>query len=281
MRELDVREIKEAVKKLCMEANYEIPEDVLNGFKSAKLLEESETGKKVLDILIENSEIAKNEKVPYCQDTGMTVVFVEIGQEVKLVGGSIEKAINEGVAEGYTEGYLRKSVVSDPLFDRKNTGTNTPAVIHYKIVEGDKVKIIVAPKGGGSENMSRLKMLKPADGIEGVKKFVIETVSIAGANPCPPIIVGVGIGGNFELSALLAKKALLRPLGDRNPDPRYAKLEEELLQEINKLGIGPSGFGGRITALDVKIEWHPCHMATLPVAVNIQCHAARHKEVVI
>ena len=281
MRELDVREIKEAVKKLCMEANYEIPEDVLNGFKSAKLLEESETGKKVLDILIENSEIAKNEKVPYCQDTGMTVVFVEIGQEVKLVGGSIEKAINEGVAEGYTEGYLRKSVVSDPLFDRKNTGTNTPAVIHYKIVEGDKVKIIVAPKGGGSENMSRLKMLKPADGIEGVKKFVIETVSIAGANPCPPVIVGVGIGGNFELSALLAKKALLRPLGDRNPDPRYAKLEEELLQEINKLGIGPSGFGGRITALDVKIEWHPCHMATLPVAVNIQCHAARHKEVVI
>jgi len=281
VRELDVREIKEAVKKLCMEANYEIPEDVLNGFKSAKLLEESETGKKVLDILIENSEIAKNEKVPYCQDTGMTVVFVEIGQEVKLVGGSIEKAINEGVAEGYTEGYLRKSVVSDPLFDRKNTGTNTPAVIHYKIVEGDKVKIIVAPKGGGSENMSRLKMLKPADGIEGVKKFVIETVSIAGANPCPPIIVGVGIGGNFELSALLAKKALLRPLGDRNPDPRYAKLEEELLQEINKLGIGPSGFGGRITALDVKIEWHPCHMATLPVAVNIQCHAARHKEVVI
>jgi len=281
VRELDVREIKEAVKKLCMEANYEIPEDVLNGFKSAKLLEESETGKKVLDILIENSEIAKNEKVPYCQDTGMTVVFVEIGQEVKLVGGSIEKAINEGVAEGYTEGYLRKSVVSDPLFDRKNTGTNTPAVIHYKIVEGDKVKIIVAPKGGGSENMSRLKMLKPADGIEGVKKFVIETVSIAGANPCPPVIVGVGIGGNFELSALLAKKALLRPLGDRNPDPRYAKLEEELLQEINKLGIGPSGFGGRITALDVKIEWHPCHMATLPVAVNIQCHAARHKEVVI
>jgi len=281
MREIHVEEVKKAVKKLCMEANYFLPQDVLDSFKKAKSKEESEVGKSVLEILEENASIAANEQIPYCQDTGFAVIFLEIGQDVRFVGGNLEDAVNEGVAEGYVEGYLRKSIVSDPLFERKNTGNNTPAVIHYSIVPGDKVKITVAAKGGGSENMSRLAMLKPADGVEGVKKFVIDTVSKAGPNPCPPIIVGVGIGGTFEKVAFLAKKALLRPIGERNRDSRYAKLEEELLEEINKLGIGPAGFGGRITALDVKIEWYPCHIASLPVAVNIQCHASRHKEVEI
>ncbi|WP_457678904.1 fumarate hydratase [Thermovibrio sp.] len=278
MREVHVDKVRETVKRLCMEANYRLPEDVLKAFKEGKEKEVSEVGKSVFEILEENARIASSEELPYCQDTGFAVVFVEVGQEVRFVGGSLEEAINRGVAEGYTEGYLRKSIVSDPLFDRKNTKDNTPAVIHYKIVPGDRVKITVAAKGGGSENMSRLAMLKPADGVEGVKKFVLKTVSDAGPNPCPPITVGVGIGGTFEKVAYLAKKALLRPIGHRNPDPRYAKLEEELLEEINKLGIGPSGFGGRITALDVKVEWYPCHIASLPVAVNIQCHASRHKE---
>ncbi len=279
MREIHVDEIRRAVKKLCMDANYYLPEDVLLAFEEGKKKEESEAGKNVFEILQENASISATEQMPYCQDTGFAVLFVEIGQDVRFVGGSLEEAINRGVAEGYTEGYLRKSIVSDPLFDRKNTGDNTPAVVHYSVVPGDKVRITMAAKGGGSENMSRLAMLKPADGVEGVKRFVLETVSKAGPNPCPPIIVGVGIGGTFEKVAFLAKKALLRPIGDRNKDLRYAELELELLDEINKLGIGPAGFGGRVTALDVKIEWYPCHIASLPVAVNIQCHASRHKEI--
>jgi len=279
MREIDALKVKEAVKKLCMEANYYLPKDVLKAFKEGESREVSQVGKNVFKILQENADIAAKEELPYCQDTGFAVVFVEIGQDVRIVGGSLEEAINRGVSEGYTEGYLRKSIVSDPLFDRKNTGDNTPAIIHYQVVPGDKLRITVAAKGGGSENMSRLAMLKPADGVEGVKKFVLKTVSDAGPNPCPPITVGVGIGGTFEKVAYLAKKALMRPIGHRNEDPRYAALEEELLEEINKLGIGPGGYGGRITALDVKIEWFPCHIATLPVAVNIQCHASRHKEI--
>ena len=281
MREIDVNIIVEAVKKLCMEANYNLPQDVVNAFRKGKEKEVSEIGRSVFDILLENARIASEERMPYCQDTGFAVLFVEIGQGVRFIGGDLEDAINKGVAEGYVEGYLRKSIVSDPLFDRKNTNNNTPAVVHYSIVPGDKVKIVFAAKGGGSENMSALAMLKPADGVEGVKDFVIRTVSNAGPNPCPPVTVGVGIGGTFEKVAFLAKKALLRPIGHRNPDERYAKLEVELLNEINKLGIGPSGFGGKVTALDVKIEWYPCHIASLPVAVNIQCHASRHKEVVI
>ncbi len=281
MRKIHVDLIKETVKRLCMEANYHLPSDVLQSFERGILKEESELGKNVLKILRENAQIASENKVPYCQDTGFAVIYVELGQDVSIVGGELEKAINDGVSEGYREGYLRKSIVSDPLFDRKNTKDNTPAVIHYRIVPGDRLKITVAPKGGGSENMSRLAMLKPADGVEGVKRFVLQTVSDAGPNPCPPIIVGVGVGGTFEKVAFLAKKALLREVGHRNPDPRYAELELELLEKINKLGIGPAGFGGKITALDVKIEWHPCHIASLPVAVNIQCHAARHKEAVL
>ncbi|WP_457568061.1 fumarate hydratase [Desulfurobacterium sp.] len=279
MREIHVDMIKEVVKNLCMDVNYYLPEDVLDSFDRGMAQEKSPVGRNVFEILKENAAIASEKKIPYCQDTGFAVFFVEIGQDVRIVGGDINEAIKEGVSLGYTEGFLRKSIVSDPLFDRKNTGDNTPPIIHYSIVPGDRLKIKMAAKGGGSENMSRLAMLKPADGVEGVKKFVLETVSEAGPNPCPPIIVGVGVGGTFEKVAYLAKKSLMRPIGDRNPDPRYAALEEELLEKINKLGIGPAGFGGTVTALDVKIEWYPCHIASLPVAVNIQCHASRHKEV--
>lgn len=279
MREIHVDKIREAVKNLCMDVNYYLPEDVLASFDRGIKDEKSPVGRNVFEILKENAAIASEKKIPYCQDTGFAVLFVEIGQDVRIVGGDINEAIKKGVAEGYTEGYLRKSIVTDPLFDRKNTGDNTPPIVHYSIVPGDKLRIKMAAKGGGSENMSRLAMLKPADGVEGVKKFVLETVSEAGPNPCPPIIVGVGVGGTFEKVAYLAKKSLMRPIGDRNPDPRYAALEEELLEKINKLGIGPAGFGGTVTALDVKIEWYPCHIASLPVAVNIQCHASRHKEV--
>ncbi|WP_022847243.1 MULTISPECIES: fumarate hydratase [unclassified Desulfurobacterium] len=279
MREIHVDRIREAVKNLCMDVNYYLPKDVLASFDRGIKEEKSSVGRNVFEILKENAAIASEKKIPYCQDTGFAVLFIEIGQDVRIVGGDINEAIKEGVAEGYTEGYLRKSIVTDPLFDRKNTGDNTPPIIHYSIVPGDKLKIKMAAKGGGSENMSRLAMLKPADGVEGVKRFVLETVSEAGPNPCPPIIVGVGIGGTFEKVAYLAKKSLMRPIGDRNPDPRYAALEEELLEKINKLGIGPAGFGGTVTALDVKIEWYPCHIASLPVAVNIQCHASRHKEI--
>lgn len=278
MKELDLRKVTDEVERMCIEGNYFIGKDVLDKIKEAYAKEESEVRKNILGQIIENDEIAANEQVPMCQDTGIVVVFLEIGTEVRIPG-DIYEAVNEGIRRGYEKGYLRKSVVKDPL-DRVNTKDNTPAIIHTTLVPGsDKVKIIVAPKGGGSENMSVLKMLKPSDGIEGIKKLVIETIKNAGGNPCPPIIVGVGIGGNFEKAAILAKKAILRDINDKSSSPINAKLEEELLELINKTGVGPLGLGGRTTALAVKVETYPCHIAALPVAINLNCHAARHKEV--
>jgi fumarate hydratase subunit alpha len=280
MKEINVSRITEEVKKLCIEANYYLNPDIRKRFEEANAKESSEVAKNIINILVENADIAKNENMPMCQDTGMTVVFVELGQEVHILGGALEAAINEGVRQGYEAGYLRKSVVGDPI-ERVNTKDNTPAIIHYNIVPGDKLKIEVSPKGFGSENMSQLKMLKPSDGIKGVKDFVLKVVKEAGPNPCPPIIVGVGIGGTFEKSALLAKKSLMRSTDKRNNNPYYAKLEEELLDAINNLGIGPQGFGGRTTALAVNVEAYATHIAGLPVAVNISCHATRHAEVEI
>lgn len=278
MKELDLRKVTDEVERMCIEGNYFIGKDVLDKIKEAHAKEESEVGKKILGQIIENDDIAAKEQVPMCQDTGIVVIFVEVGTDVKI-NGDIYEAINEGVRRGYEKGYLRKSVVRHPL-DRVNTKDNTPAIIHTKLVpNSDKVKIIVASKGGGSENMSALKMLKPSDGIEGVKKLVVDTIKNAGGNPCPPIIVGVGIGGNFEKAALLAKEAVLRPINDKNADPIAADLEAELLELINKTGVGPLGLGGRTTALAVKVNTYPCHIAALPVAININCHAARHKEV--
>lgn len=275
-KEIPYQKIVDTVAKLCIDANCLIGDDIINSFKSGLQLEESPTGKDILNQLIENAEIAKNEMIPACQDTGFAVVFLEVGSGVKVTGGELFNAINAGVAKGYKEGYLRKSIVSDPL-RRKNTGDNTPAVIHTEIVPGDNLKIIIAPKGGGSENMSEVKMLTPAAGAEGIKKFVVDRVMRSKANPCPPIVVGVGIGGTFEKVAYLAKKALLRDIGTVHPDPFYAEMEKDLLERINKTGIGPQGFGGRVTALAVFIETYPCHIASLPAAVNINCHAARHK----
>lgn len=271
-------QIVEAVKGLCMEANFVLGGDVLEAFERALETEESPTARAILGELEENARIAREERVPMCQDTGLAVVFVEMGQEVKIEEGLLVEAIQEAVRQGYREGYLRKSIC-DP-FTRKNTGDNTPAVIHLELVAGDRLKITVAPKGGGSENMSALAMMKPADGLEGIKRFVIQKASEAGPNPCPPVIIGVGIGGNFERVALLAKKALLRPLGSTHPDPELASLEEELLERINALGIGPQGLGGRTFALGVHVEKEPCHIASLPVALNMNCHASRHKEVI-
>ena len=279
MREIHTSQITTAVRNLCIDANTHLGEDVLEAFAKAMDQEVSPTGKDILEKLVENAGIAKAEEIPICQDTGFAVVFAEIGQEVHLVGGDLKEAINEGVRQGYQEGYLRKSVCHP--FTRTNTGDNTPAVIHFDIVPGDGVKLIVAPKGGGSENMSRVTMLTPAVGIQGVKDFVVQRVKESGANPCPPTIVGVGIGGTFETAALLAKKALLRPLGSENSDPELAALEQELHEEINALGIGPQGLGGRITSLAVHVNMMESHIASLPVAVNIQCHAARHKEMVL
>ena len=279
MRQIDANAVVDTVSRLCMEANYFLGEDVAKALKEGLKKEESETGKDILNQLLKNAEIASNEKIPICQDCGFAVVFVEMGTEVH-VNGNIIDAINEGVRKGYTDGYLRKSIVSDPI-KGKNTGDNTPAIIHTTFVKGDKLKITVAPKGGGSENMSEVKMGKPADGIEGVKNFVLDRVTRSSSNPCPPIVVGVGIGGTFEYVAFLAKKALLRNIGERNPDPFYADVERELLEWINKIGIGPMGLGGRVTALDVFIEVHPRHIASFPVAVNINCHAARHKTAII
>jgi len=275
-----VGRITQAVAKLCKDANYYLGEDVIEAFNNAYEQELSLTGKEIIEQLIKNADIARAEDVPMCQDTGFAVVFVELGQDVHIVGGSLEDAINEGVRQGYTEGYLRKSIVGHPL-ERVNTGDNTPAVIHLKLVPGDQLKITVAPKGGGSENMSAIKMLKPAEGVDGVKKFVLDTVKEAGPNPCPPIIVGVGIGGTFEKAALLAKEALLRPVGVPSHKPEIAELEKELLKKVNNLGIGPQGLGGRITALAVHVNIYPAHIASLPVAVNINCHASRHKEVIL
>ncbi len=280
MREISTEEITKNIKEMCIEANYILSDDVKNKIIDSAAIEDSEIGKKILSQLEENMDIAENEQIPICQDTGMAVVFIKVGQEVHITGGSLENAINQGVREGYTEGYLRKSVVKDPLI-RENTKDNTPAIIHYEIVPGDKVEITVAPKGFGSENMSRVCMLKPADGIEGVKKAVIETVKLAGPNACPPVVVGVGIGGTFEKCALLAKKALTRDINSENGIEYVAELEKELLVEINNLNIGPGGLGGNITALGVNIETYPTHIAGLPVAVNMCCHVNRHKNRII
>ncbi len=279
MREVRYEDIVKAVKEISIRANYELPGDVVNAFKEALEREESELGKEVLRQILLNAQTATEEGMAYCQDTGVAVVFVDVGQDVHVVGGYIGDAITEGVRQGYTEGYLRASMVYDPVFERRNTGDNTPPIIHYKVVPGDRIKIIFAPKGAGSENTSRLAMLKPADGWEGIKRFVLETVKLAGPNACPPLTVGVGIGGNFEMCAILAKKALLRKVGERSQDPTARRMEEELIQDINKLGLGPMGFGGTVTTVDVKVELYPCHIASLPVAVNIQCHASRHAEV--
>jgi fumarate hydratase subunit alpha len=279
MREIEVTQVTQAVKAAAIAANYEAGADLLAALAKGAELEESLTGKEIFRHLLENARIALEERIPMCQDCGLAVIFAEVGQDVHLVGGSFEAAIQEGVRQGYSEGHLRKSLCH-PL-TRVNTGDNTPAVIHTEIVPGDRLKLTVVPKGGGSENMSRLYMLKPADGLAGIKEKVVVTVEEAGPNPCPPIIVGVGIGGTFERAALLAKKSLLREVGQANPDPELADLERQLLEEVNHLGIGPQGLGGRITALAVHILMQPCHIASLPVAVNIQCHASRHKEVVL
>jgi len=279
MREIHVDSIVAAVKDLCIKANIELGEDVLKAFDRALENEPSPIGREILERLKENAQIARTEQIPICQDTGVAVAFVELGQDVHIVGGTLKEAIEEGVRQGYRDGYLRKSMCHP--FTRQNTGDNTPAVVHIDLVPGDNLKIILAPKGGGSENMSRVTMLTPAVGVEGVKEYVVQRVRESGANPCPPIIVGVGIGGTFEMAALLAKKALLRTIGSNNPDPELDKLEKEWLEEINCLGIGPQGLGGRTTCLAVHIEMMPCHIASLPVGVNIQCHAARHKEIVL
>jgi len=281
MREVNVKDLISIVKKLCIDANYYMGEDIIQRIKELKVKEESPTAKSVLDILLKNYELAEKEQMPICQDTGVAVCFIEIGQDVHLVGGDFTDAINEGVRQGYKDGYLRKSMVNDPIIDRVNTKDNTPAIIYTDIVPGDKIKITIAPKGGGSENMSEVKMMKAADGIEGVVEFVVDRIKRSGGNPCPPIVVGVGLGGNFEQSALLAKKSLLRPLTEKNSDPKWAEVEEEILEKVNNLGIGPQGLGGRTTALGVHILSKPCHIASMPVAVNVQCHAARHKSAVI
>lgn len=281
MRNMDVKEVKMAVSKLCIQSCCELPDEVITTMQSATINEESPLGKEILEIIMKNAKLAKETDCPICQDTGLTVVYAEIGQEVHFTGGDLETAIHAGVADGYISGYLRKSSVDDPLFLRKNTGDNTPAIIHTTIVPGDKVKLIVLPKGCGSENMGALKMLKPADGVEGVVNFVLETVRIAGPNPCPPITVGVGIGANMERAAELAKHSLTRPMGEHNPNPKYAELEDEILRRVNLTGIGPSGLGGTTTALAVNIEYAPTHIGGLPVAVNLNCHAARRAVVTL
>ena len=280
MREIDAKQITETVAQMCKEAAYYLPDDVYNAMKKARETETSPVGQNVLDQIIRNAEIAKAEDRPYCQDTGMTIVFLEVGQDLHITGGLLEDAVNAGISKGYTEGYLRKSVVGEPLFNRVNTKDNTPGVIYTKIVAGDKLKITVAPRGFGSENKSGVKMLVPADGVEGVKKAVMEIILHASMNPCPPMVVGVGIGGTMDRAALLSKLALTRSVDERNPMPEYAKLEGELLELINQTGIGPQ-LGGNTSALAVNVEWGPTHIAGLPVAVTICCHAMRHKQRVL
>ena len=280
MREICVSQITDVVAKLCIEANTHLPEDVKWAIKTCRACEDWKIAQDVLDQIVENFEIADRECVPICQDTGMACVFLEIGQDVHLVGGNLTDAINEGVRRGYAEGYLRKSVVADPI-RRGNTGDNTPAMIYTEIVPGEEVKITVGPKGFGSENMSAIRMFKPSAGLQGIKDFIIETVEAAGPNPCPPMVVGVGIGGTFDKAALLAKKALMRPLDSSNPDPYYAELEVEMLEKINELGIGPQGFGGKTTAIGLNIETLPTHIAGMPCAININCHVTRHQSEVI
>ncbi|MBQ7063491.1 MAG: fumarate hydratase [Firmicutes bacterium] len=278
MREISVDLIRDAVAALAVKANTVVDARVEEALKTARQREESPVGREILDQLLQNAEIARATATPICQDTGLAVVFVRVGQDVHLTGGSLEDAVNQGVAKGYTDGYLRKSVVRDPL-DRINTKDNTPAIIHYEIVPGDELTITVAPKGIGSENMSRLYMLKPSQGAEGIRQAVLQTVREAGSNACPPLVIGVGVGGNFEKCALLAKRALLRPLGEPSPDPAWAAMERDLLNAVNDLGIGPQGLGGRVTALGLAIETYPTHIGGLPVAVNINCHVARHETV--
>ena len=279
MREIHVDEVRDNVAQMCVEAAYDLSEDVCNAFDRAQETETAPAAKEVIGLLKENARIAREDRIPICQDTGIAVFFVEIGQDLRIKNGLLTDAINEGVRKGYKEGYLRKSVV-DPL-TRKNTGDNTPAIIYTEVVPGDKLKISFMPKGAGSENMSVIRMLRPTEGIEGIKEFVLECVRQAGANPCPPIVVGVGIGGTFEKAALMAKKSLLRYIGSPNPKLELASLEEELLKAVNRTGIGPEGLGGKVTAMAVHIESHPCHIASLPVAVNINCHATRHKTITL
>ncbi len=279
MRDLKASLITQAVKEMAVSSNFNIGEDILGALKAAVKTEESPTGKEILEQIIENDKIAREEQVPMCQDTGFAVIFLEIGQDVHIQG-DLKEAVNEGVRQGYKEGFLRKSILGDPI-KRMNTKDNTPAVIHAEIVPGEEVVVKFAAKGGGSENMSKIKMMAPSAGVEGVKKFVVDSAAEAGSNPCPPILIGVGIGGTFEKCAMLAKKALFRKVGERNPDPYYADLERELLSLVNKTGVGPQGLGGTTTALDVFVETYPCHIASFPAAVNIQCHAARHEERVL
>ena len=278
MRDISAGQISAAVEKLCIEANSCLPRDVFQALAQAKENEKSPLGREVLGDILKNAELARDENMPICQDTGLAVFFVELGQEVHITGGGIYEAIDEGVRRGYENGYLRKSTVTDPFLTRVNRGDNTPAIVHISIAGGDKIKITCAPKGAGSENMSALAMLTPAAGIEGLKKFVVETVEKAGSNSCPPVIVGIGAGGTMEMAALIAKKALLRTVGQPNSDQRIARLEQELLMEINALGFGPQGLGGSTTALAVHIDTFPAHIASLPVAINMQCHVARHRE---
>ncbi len=281
MRHISFETVVETAARLCGEAACLLPGDVRESLVRASRLEQGELGRDFFRQYLENADAAERESLPICQDTGFAVYFVRMGEELRIDGGGLFDALAAGTARGYREHYLRKSIVADPLFDRKNTGDNTPPVLHLELVPGDRLEIILAPKGGGAENMSALKMLKPSDGRKGVVDFVVDTVRNAGGNPCPPTIVGVGIGGTMEKAALLAKKALLRPVGEAHPDPRYAELETEILTAINATGVGPQGLGGDVTSLAVHIDWHPCHIASLPVAVNLNCHAARHREAVL
>jgi len=280
MREITSQEVAQAVETLCISSNCTLREDVWEALEEKLKDEESVTGKEVLEEILENDRLAKEEKLPMCQDTGFTTIFVEMGQDVRVTGGDFYEAINKGVGNGYRKGYFRKSVVGDP-FRRENTGDNTPPWVHIDIVPGDRLKISVMPKGAGSENMSTIKMLSPLEGVQGVKKYVLDWVREKGANACPPLVVGVGIGATFEGVAKLAKKALLRPIGSKNPEPFYSEMEEDLLKEMNNLGLGPQGLGGSTTALAVHIEVYPCHIASLPLAVNLQCHAVRHATIVL
>lgn len=279
MRNIEAQNITDAVTKLCIDANYYLSPDIYDALKTAEKEEASPLGQEVIGKLINNADIAREENMAICQDTGLAVIFAEVGQEAHIVGGDFETAINAGVAKGYADGYLRKSVVSDPVFHRVNTKDNTPAILHTSIVPGDKLKLTMCPKGFGSENKSGVKMLVPADGVEGIKKVVLDFVKLAGSNPCPPMVVGVGIGGTMEKAAILAKKALARPVNQPNAHPDYAKLEQELLALVKKTGIGPQGLGGTTTALAVNVEWFPTHIAGMPVAVNINCHATRHAHI--
>ena len=280
-RVIQAADIADSMEKLCISTCCNLPDENLKRIEAFAATEESEVGRQVLEMILENHRLAAREQRPACQDTGLAVIFLELGQDVRIEGGDLVAAINEGVRRGYEKGYLRKSVVAEPLFDRKNTRDNTPAIIHTSIVAGDQLKITLAPKGGGAENMSGVAMMIPAAGVEGVRRFVVEQVRKAGPNPCPPVVVGVGVGGNFEVAPLLAEKALVRPMGSKNPNPAYAALEDELLEAINRLGIGPQGLGGTTTALAVHVEYAPCHIASLPVAVNLNCHVSPHQSITL